>query len=225
MATTPRRRAELWAQLAGRIVRMRSDLVVVALDIALAVAAFAAMLMLRYDASIPDDDWSGFATFIPLAALTIVVSNLAWGLYGQLWRHASLYEAVQLVKSGTSVMLVLLILEMGPRHVPISVVVTGTVVATFLMGLLRFQSRLFSFRRGADQPGLGVVVIGAGDAGCGARVRHAPQPAGRLPPGRRARRRPQSARPIVQGRPGGRATSPTFPRWSSTPAPISRCSP
>ena len=89
---TPRvRRA--WAKLAGRTVRMRSDLVVVALDIALAVAAFAAMLMLRYDASIPDHGWSGFATFIPLAALTIVVSNLAWGLYGQLWRHASLYEA------------------------------------------------------------------------------------------------------------------------------------
>ena len=97
--------------------------------------------------------------------LTVVVSNLVWGLYGQLWRHASLYEALQLVKSGTTAMVVLLLIEWGPRHVPISVVVTGTVTATFLMGLLRFQSRLFSFRRSLDQPGLGVVVIGAGDAG------------------------------------------------------------
>ena len=155
----------VWARLAGRTVRMRSDLVVVALDIALTASAFTAMLLLRYDASVPDDGWSSLGTFLPLAMLTVVVSNLVWGLYGQLWRHASLYEALQLVKSGTTAMVVLLLIEWGPRHVPISVVVTGTVTATFLMGLLRFQSRLFSFRRSLDQPGLGVVVIGAGDAG------------------------------------------------------------
>jgi FlaA1/EpsC-like NDP-sugar epimerase len=154
-----------WAKLASRTVRMRSDLVVVALDMALTASAFAAMLMLRYDASVPDHGWSDFATFVPIAMLVVVVSNLAWGLYGQLWRHASLYEAMQLVKSGLSVMTVLLVIEWGPRHVPLSVVVTGTVMATFLMGLLRFQGRLFSYRRATDHPGLGVVVIGAGDAG------------------------------------------------------------
>ena len=69
------------------------------------------------------------------------------------------------MKSGTTVMVVLLALEWGPRRVPLSVVVTGAVMATFLMGLLRFQSRLFSYRRSTDHPGLGVVVIGAGDAG------------------------------------------------------------
>ena len=155
----------LWANLAGRFVRMRSDLLVVALDIVLAASAFTAMLLLRYDGSVPDDGWSGLGTFLPLAVLTVVVSNLVWGLYGQLWRHASLYEALQLVKSGATVMIVLVAIEIGPRHVPISVVVTGTVAATFLMALLRFQSRLFAYRRTADQPGLGVVVIGAGDAG------------------------------------------------------------
>jgi FlaA1/EpsC-like NDP-sugar epimerase len=155
----------LWAKLAGRTVRMRSDLVVVALDIALTASAFAAMLLLRYDGSIPDDGWSDLAAFMPVALLTVVVANLAWGLYGQLWRHASMYEALQLVKSGTSVMVVLLVIEWGPRHVPISVVVTGTVTATFLMALLRFQGRLFAFRRNIDQPGMGVVVIGSGDAG------------------------------------------------------------
>ncbi len=157
--------SRVWARLAGRLVRMRSDLVVVALDMVLTAAAFAAMLLLRYDASLPDHGWSDFVTFAPIAMLVVVVSNLAWGLYGQLWRHASLYEALQLVKSGTTVMVVLLALEWGPRRVPLSVVVTGAVMATFLMGLLRFQSRLFSYRRSTDHPGLGVVVIGAGDAG------------------------------------------------------------
>lgn len=156
-----------WAKLASRIVRMRSDLVVVALDLALAASAFALMLLLRYEASLPDDGWSDFVTFLPFAWGTIFLSNFVWGLYGQLWRHASLHEAQLLLKSGATVMAVLLMIDLGPRWVPISVVVTGTVTATFLMGLLRFQSRLFSFRRSAEQPGLGVVVIGSGDAGAG----------------------------------------------------------
>ena len=155
----------LWARLAGQLVRMRSDVLVVALDMVLTASAFTAMLLLRFDGSVSSDAWSGLASFMPWALLTVAISNLAWGLYGQLWRHASLYEAVQLVKSGTTVMAVLVVIEAGPRHVPISVVVTGTATATFLMALLRFQSRLFSYRRSADQPGLGVVVIGAGDAG------------------------------------------------------------
>ena len=156
-----------WAKLASRAVRMRSDLIVVALDLALTASAFALMLLLRYDASVPDQGWSDLATFLPLAWAAIVVSNFSWGLYGQLWRHASLHEAQLLLKSGATVMAILLVADLSHRFVPISVVVTGTVTATLLMGLLRFQSRLFSFHRSADQPGLGVIVIGSGDAGAG----------------------------------------------------------
>ena len=147
------------------IAPMRSDLVVVALDVVLTISAFALMLLLRYDASVPDYGWPGFVEFVPFATLGVVVSNLAWGLYGQLWRHVSLYEAVQLVKSGLSVMVVLFVVELFPRHVPLSVVVTGTFLATFLMGLVRFQGRLLAYSRSTNQPGIGVVVIGAGDAG------------------------------------------------------------
>ena len=156
-----------WARLASRAVRMRSDLVVVALDLALVASAFSLMLMLRYDGTIPADGWSGLAAFLPFAAGAVVLSNFRWGLYGQLWRHASLHEAQLLLKSGATVMALLLVVNVSPRFVPTSVVVTGTVTVTFLTGLLRFQSRLFSFRRSEDQLGLGVVVIGSGDAGAG----------------------------------------------------------
>ena len=44
-----------WARLAGRAVRMRSDLVVVALDLALVASAFLLMLLLRYDGTILAD--------------------------------------------------------------------------------------------------------------------------------------------------------------------------
>ena len=156
-----------WARLASRAVRMRSDLVVVALDLALVASAFSLMLLLRYDGTIPADGWSGLAAFLPFAAGAVVLSNFGWGLYGQLWRHASLHEAPLLLKSGATVMALLMVVNVSPRFVPTSVVVTGTVTVTFLTGLLRFQSRLFSFRRSVDQLGLGVVVIGSGDAGAG----------------------------------------------------------
>ncbi|TVR28481.1 MAG: polysaccharide biosynthesis protein, partial [Ilumatobacter sp.] len=73
--------------------------------------------------------------------------------------------ARRLVMWGSVAWLFLVLVEVGARHVPISVVVSGSIIATFLMALLRFQSRLFSYRRSSAESGLGVVVIGAGDAG------------------------------------------------------------
>ncbi len=156
---------QLWARVAGRTVRMRADLIIVALDAAMVTAAFAAMLLLRFDGSVPTRFWEGFGRFIPLAIVAAVLANWAWGLYGQLWRHASLYEARRLVLSGLTLTAALAVLQFGNRDIPISVVITGAVFSTFLMGLVRFQSRLFSYRRTAIESGLGVVVIGAGDAG------------------------------------------------------------
>jgi len=154
----------IWARLAARTVRVRSDVIIVALDAALTVAAFAAMLLLRFDGAVPDDRWSKFIAFIPVAVFLAVICNLAWGLYGQLWKHASLFEARRLVFSGLTLIGILVLFEWKSRDVPISVIVTGAIVATFLMALLRFQSRLFSFRRSSSEPGMRAIVIGAGDA-------------------------------------------------------------
>ena len=194
--------SRVWAKLAGRVVRMRGDLVVVALDIALTASAFTAMLMLRYDASVPDDGWSGLATFMPIAMLTVVVSNLAWGLYGQLWRHASLYEAMQLVKSGRvgdgraarDRLGAAARPDLGRRdrhgdgHVPDgpAAIPEPPVLVPAFHRPARAGRRGDRCRRRRRR----------------ARVGHAPQPASRLPPGRRARRGPQPARPLVHGRSG-----------------------
>ena len=155
----------MWTWSAQRIVKRRADLAVAVLDVVLVCAALVSMLLLRFDGSVPADMWDGLFSFLPVALVTVVLSNGAWGLYGQLWRHASLYEARRLVLSGVTITITLLMYEYGPRDIPLSVVFTGCVVATFLMALLRFQSRLFSYRRTSNDQGLRVVVIGAGDAG------------------------------------------------------------
>jgi FlaA1/EpsC-like NDP-sugar epimerase len=155
----------LWARMASRTVRSRADLVVVVLDLVLIAVAFASMMVLRFDGSVPNDYWSSLTWFIPLAMVIGVASNWFWGLYGQLWRHASIYEARRLLMSGTTLMVAVVLIEVVTPKIPVSVVLTGAVLATFLMALVRFESRLFSFRRQATHPGLGVVVVGAGDAG------------------------------------------------------------
>lgn len=144
---------------------MRADLSLVALDAALIAAAFLGMLLLRFDGSVPTAFWQGFRAFLPLAVIVTLISNATWGLYGQLWRHASLYEARRLVMSGLTITVVLMVVQLGARDVPVSVVITGAVVGTFLMSLVRFQSRLFSYRRADVTSGQRVVVIGSGDAG------------------------------------------------------------
>ncbi len=159
------RARRVWTRSASRTVQMRSDVAVVLLDVVLTATAFMAMLVLRFDGSVPDSYSSSLRRFLPFAIGTVLVCNWALGLYGQLWRHASIHEARRLITAGIGTVTVLLIGEVWERRMPYSVVFSGAVLATFLMAVLRFQSRLFSFRRRAEQPGLRVVVIGAGDAG------------------------------------------------------------
>lgn len=158
-------RQKLWTRLASRTVQMRSDFVIALLDLAVAACAYTSMLVLRFDGSVPGSFWSAYRSFLPFALAVVLVSNSALGLYGQLWRHASIHEARRLVWSGALIIAVLVVMESIDRQMPYSVVFSGSLVATFLMAMLRFQSRLFSFRRTGEQPGLRVVVIGAGDAG------------------------------------------------------------
>ena len=154
-----------WARIAALTAHARGDGVLAIIDVVLAGAAFVAMLLLRYDGSVPNATWEDLGTFLPVVMVAFVISNWAWGLYGQLWRHASFYEARRLALSGVTMTLLTFMFQLSPRHVPLSVAVTGPVFATLLMGLVRFQSRLFSFRRTEVIDGLRVVVIGAGDAG------------------------------------------------------------
>lgn len=160
-------RGRAWFALARRAARTRNDLLLAMLDAALVSAAFAAVLILRFDGKVPDHHWDRFWKFLPFGVALSLASNWVWGLYGQLWRHASIQEARRLLAGGLTTLVTLAGLEiLVGRHVPYSVVTLGVILGTFLTGALRFQSRLFSFqRRSSDQGGLRVVVIGAGDAG------------------------------------------------------------
>jgi FlaA1/EpsC-like NDP-sugar epimerase len=87
-----------------------------------------------------------------------------------MWRYASVEEARRVIGStvaaGAVVVLLSELLGSDGRHFPLSVVVFGTFLTLVGFGAIRFQSRLFAFRRRHDaaEPKR-ILIVGAGDAG------------------------------------------------------------
>ena len=61
-----------------------------------------------------------------------------------------------------------LVVRASDERVPLTVLIAGPIVATFFFGLVRFQSRLFAFRRFGDRdgPASASSVVGAGQHRC-----------------------------------------------------------
>ena len=139
------------------------------MDVCAVLPAYLGPLVLRFDGAVPDSYWRNFWAFIPLAAAIHLGSNLAFGLYGQMWRYASVREARRIAVAGLAggaVIVGVNLLAGAPRPLPISVVGLGAVLSLLAFGAIRFQSRLLAFRRPpADREARRVLLVGAGDAG------------------------------------------------------------
>ncbi|MPZ93392.1 MAG: NAD-dependent epimerase/dehydratase family protein [Propionibacteriales bacterium] len=156
-----------YSHLTTAVVRhVRADWAFAVIDAALVSVAWTAALVLRYDAEVPGEAWEGLWSFLPLALGVTMVSQVVAGLYSGVWRFASVHEARLVVGAQVASLMVLapavLILD---RPVPGSVLVMATVIATALVGAVRFQSRLFAFHRHQSIDTAPLVVIGAGSAG------------------------------------------------------------
>ena len=179
-------RPGLWARLARWTVRSRTDIALGLLDAALLAVAYAAVLVLRFDGSVPASIWGDVLPWLPFAAAVGVTMMWSFGLYGHVWRHASADEARRLLDACLAMLMVLVGIELvRGQSVPWSIIVLGTGLGAFLLGAIRFQSRLFSFRRrdtGADAEGLRVIIIGAKDAGAALAAEMKKSPAAGLSP-------------------------------------------
>ena len=152
------------------ISRLRSDLPLALVDVMLVAGSFLVLLAVRFDGDIPSQYQSRLFEFLPVIILVQLGANLAWGLYGQIWKHASVAEARRIVFAGASAgAIIFLVNPTRALPVPRSVALLGAFVATMMMGAARFQGRL---RRRAGSPSgsearaaTRVAVVGAGDAG------------------------------------------------------------
>ena len=157
----------------------------VVLDAILIAAAYFLLVVLRFDASIPDTYWRGFGWFLLLAVVSHLFFNVVFGLYAEMWRHASVEEAGRVLLAGGSALVMLTIVTLVDRsRTPLSIPVIGGLLATGGIGIVRFQSRLFALKRRSvpSSDAVSVAVIGAGE-----RAAHLV----------REMRREQSHRPVV----------------------------
>jgi FlaA1/EpsC-like NDP-sugar epimerase len=148
---------------------MRADRAFAAVDCLLIIASylFLAAIHLGHHDAHP----AARIVIILVYAVTIHLgANSAWGLYGRVWRHASIDEARRLVAAGATVSVITAILILtGAIDIRLSVAISGPGIATFFMGISRFRSRFFAWQRDGGAPGSSrVAVIGAGDAAASA---------------------------------------------------------
>jgi FlaA1/EpsC-like NDP-sugar epimerase len=161
-----------WPLLASRAARLRADLPFVLLDAVLVSLVYLGLIVLRFNGSVPAQWWTRFGTFLPIAVAVHLTTNSALGLYGSLWRHAGVREAQRLLGSGLITAAVIpIVASWPPVRLPLAVTLVGPLMATGLVGLSRFQTRLFALNRrpqprpNAAPAGLRIVILGAGRAG------------------------------------------------------------
>ena len=158
------------SRLARSASRIRGDYPLVLIDVVLVLFTYLLLFAMRFDFNVPAHYWDEFRFFLPVACVISIGSMAAWGCYGRTWRHASIDEAVRLLSAGACTGVILVGSFMwGKERVPLTVLVAGPILATFLFGMVRFQQRLFAFRRSSySTTGVRVAVVGAGTNGAAA---------------------------------------------------------
>jgi FlaA1/EpsC-like NDP-sugar epimerase len=158
--------------LGRRLAALRGDLPFVALDAVLVGSVYLALMALRFDGAVPDVWWARFRIFLPVAIVVHLVVNRAVGLYGAIWRYASVREAQRLFVAGLVTAVAIPVLASWHKTwTPMSVSMVGPLIATGLIGLSRFQARLYALRRrkpaanGSTTLGLRIAILGAGRIG------------------------------------------------------------
>ena len=148
--------------------RVRADIAFAVVDILIVVAAYTVALGFRMlDPLVVDIQifWRNFAIALPVIFTIHVMANAIAGAYGHVWEYASITEAVRLVvaNAGATVMALLVAWIVRNRLgivIPYSTLVLGGLLSLLLMGLVRYRSRLFSFRK--VTAGSRILVVGSG---------------------------------------------------------------
>jgi FlaA1/EpsC-like NDP-sugar epimerase len=150
--------------------RVRRDAPLVLLDLAIVLSAYLSTLVVRLEGAVPAMYWRNFWIYLPLIVGIHLAANHLFGLYGQMWRYASVLEARRVVLAGLTaggfIVAAVALPTRQLRPLPLSVAILGSLLSLIGFGAVRFQSRLFAFRRRefiGDR--VRVLVVGAGDAG------------------------------------------------------------
>jgi len=150
--------------------RVRADILFAVVDLFVVASAYFLALGFRMldrivDPSLEDPStyFRNLALALPIIAVVHLIYNVWAGAYGHVWEHASIAEAFRVALANVAAAATLLFISYLAQAsetliIPYSVIVLGGLLSLFGMGLVRFRSRLFSFRRVLGGPP--VLVVG-----------------------------------------------------------------
>lgn len=145
--------------------RVRADIAFAVTDVVIVAASYVTGLALRMlDPLVGDGYWAHLAFALPFIVLIHITANAIAGAYGHVWEYASTTEAVRLVVANASASVVVLGLAFVVRPtlgivIPILTLVVGGLLSFLIMGLVRYRSRLFSFRKTGE--GTRIIIVGS----------------------------------------------------------------
>lgn len=144
-----------------RLAGLRADMVFAIVDVVALLGSYGATAALLTGLHI-----SRWQVLICLLGLGVHISfNTMLGLYGRVWRYAGIEEARQLLIAGVGTIAVLVGLSFllnAPSEMR-SFALVGPVLGTFLLGAVRFRSRLFAWNRPREvENRTRLALVGAG---------------------------------------------------------------
>src|SRR5690606_15730992 len=113
-----------------------------------------ALAVRMLDAEVSDRFWPALIRYLPVLIVLHLGMNVLVGAYGHVWEYASIAEARQVIVANlyTLIVMVLVVSLQSVHPIPLSSLLLGTAIAAAGMGLVRFRSRMFSYRRMTDVP-------------------------------------------------------------------------
>ncbi len=153
-------------QLAGFL--LRHNVFEVLFDVGLIASAYYVSYRLRFGTAVWPLYFSTFLQTLPIVIASQVLSLLAAGVYGRIWRYFSLADLIPIVKGvalGSGVSVALLVYLYRFADVSRGVLLIDAVLLTALLAGSRLVFRAFPELAGADPGARRAVICGAGDAG------------------------------------------------------------
>ena len=156
-----------------RWVQRTDNLSLMLLDIGIVAVAWLLGFAAGFASRVPLDVQNRAVLVLGLPVLVQVVVNRVAGLYGPVWRYASVEEGIRVivaVVAGTASSTVLLVAVARVTSITLPLLTAPPVAALLVLlgyGGVRFQSRLFAIerQRSRSEKPVKALIIGAGSAG------------------------------------------------------------
>jgi len=138
-----------------------------ALDVLVVALAYAAALLLRFDAEVPRENSEFVLTIFPLIAAVYVAMNLVFGVYRTVWAYGSLGDILALLRPVVVATLLIFGVNfwVNERDLPLSVILIAGELIFPGMAFVKMRSRLLLRLPRAAQASQRLLIIGAGHTG------------------------------------------------------------